>query len=205
MRASVNIERVKKEVSARLSSLDTARGEAMFNNCEFQIMSQSAVSIDFMVDNEDGGKAVEYTLFINYEADKISGFTPAKNNKPVEWDAETYAYLLQYEQELRFLDPKEKTEHKKYTRQGMINRVLNERRQRADKASYHIRWAKNIYGDHILTNEQGIRYVVFLRDFENEIGYSDSWDSKLNKLGTTKHIMYAFDQLKTKMYRQYRC
>ncbi|MDR2474441.1 MAG: DEAD/DEAH box helicase, partial [Bacteroidales bacterium] len=38
---------------------------------------------------------------------------------------------------------------------------------------------------------------VFLRDFENEIGYSDSADAKLNKLATTKHIMFAFNCLKT--------
>jgi hypothetical protein len=43
----------------------------------------------------------------------------------------------------------------------------------------------------------GRKYRVFLRDFENETGYSDSDDARLNKLGTTKHIMYAFDKLKT--------
>jgi SNF2 family DNA or RNA helicase len=73
---------------------------------------------------------------------------------------------------------------------------MNERRQKADKASYRIRWANNIYGDHILTNEQGVHYKVLLRDFEAETGYSDSWDSRLNKLGTTKHIMFAFNELK---------
>lgn len=78
----------------------------------------------------------------------------------------------------------------------MIRRVLDERRQKADKADYRIRWANNIYGDHILTNEQGIHYKVLLRDFEAETGYSDSWDAKLNKLGTTKHIMFAFNELR---------
>ncbi|MCL1874564.1 MAG: DEAD/DEAH box helicase, partial [Clostridiales bacterium] len=75
-------------------------------------------------------------------------------------------------------------------------RVLDERREKADKATYRIRWANNIYGDHILTNEQGARYKVLLRDFTTETGYSDSWDAKLNKLGTTKHIMFAFNELK---------
>jgi hypothetical protein len=37
---------------------------------------------------------------------------------------------------------------------------------------------------------------VFLRDFQNETGYSDSMYAQLNKLGTTKHIMFAFRQLK---------
>jgi hypothetical protein len=74
--------------------------------------------------------------------------------------------------------------------------VLTERRQKADKAEYRIKWAGNIYGDHILTNERGVKYKVFLRDFENETSYSDSMDAKLNKLGTTKHIMFAFRKLK---------
>ena len=48
----------------------------------------------------------------------------------------------------------------------------------------------------LLQYEQGTSYKVFLRDFEAETGYSDSWDSRLNKLGTTKHIMFAFNELK---------
>jgi hypothetical protein len=79
----------------------------------------------------------------------------------------------------------------------MINRVLEERRQKADKAEYTIQWADNIFGDHILRNEKGGSYKIFLRDFEHETGYSDSEDAKLNKLGTTKHIMFAFQQLKS--------
>lgn len=108
----------------------------------------------------------------------------------------SYACLLQVENEVQLLNPKEHLEHKKYARQGMIKRVLAERRQKADKAEYRIKWADNIYGDHILTNERGVKYKVFLRDFENETGYSDSMDAKLNKPGTTKHIMFAFRQLK---------
>jgi SNF2 family DNA or RNA helicase len=78
----------------------------------------------------------------------------------------------------------------------MIKRVMAERRQKADKASYRIKWASNIYGNHVLTNENGVKYTVFLRDFKNETGYSDSMDSRINKLGTTKHIMFAFRMLK---------
>ncbi|MDR2784683.1 MAG: DEAD/DEAH box helicase [Treponema sp.] len=90
----------------------------------------------------------------------------------------------------------EKYDQKKYSREEMIQRVLGERRQKAEKANYRIEWASNIYGDQILTTESGAKYTVFLRDFENETGYSDSEDSAYNKLGTTKHIMYAFKKLK---------
>jgi len=189
----MNLKSIKEAVLSQMPKGEIAHGEILFNNCDCQILSQSAVSIDFLINTVDDA---EYSLLINSEQGSISGLTPEVNKKAAKWDRYSYACLLQYEQELRLLDPKEKTEHKKYTRQGMINRVLNERKQKAGKASYRIRWANNVYGDHSLINEQGENYKVFLRDFEAETGYSNSWDSKLNKLGTTKHIMYAFNELK---------
>ncbi|MDR1891767.1 MAG: DEAD/DEAH box helicase [Oscillospiraceae bacterium] len=194
--SGINLELIKKEVLSRLSGEEIACGEALFNNCDCQILSQSAVSVDFLVNTSDKAEAVEYSLQIHENPDGIAGFTPKIGGKPLEWDRNSYACLLQYEQELCILNPKEKIEHKKYSRQGMIRRVLDERRQKAEKASYRIQWADNIYGDHLLFNEHNVRYKVFLRDFEAETGYSDSWDSKLNKLGTTKHIMYTFGELK---------
>jgi hypothetical protein len=44
----------------------------------------------------------------------------------------------------------EKHDHKKYSRDEMIRRVLEERRQKAEKANCRIDWASNIYGDHVL-------------------------------------------------------
>ncbi|MDR0468740.1 MAG: DEAD/DEAH box helicase [Peptococcaceae bacterium] len=192
----MTLKSIKKEVLSQLPHEEVTCGEISFNNGDCQILSQSAVSIDFLVDMANENISVEYSLLINGGQDGILGFTPTVNNKPVGWDRYSYACLLQFEQELSLLDPKEKLEHKKYTRQGMIHRVLNERKQKADKEQYRVKWANNIYGDHILTNEKGIHYKVFLRDFEAETGYSDSWDSRLNKLGTTKHIMFAFNELK---------
>lgn len=190
----MNLKSIKEELLSTLPGEEIAHGEILFNNCDCQILSQSAVSIDFLINNADENESVEYSLLIDDEQD--DRLIPTVNKKSAEWNRYSYACLLQYEQELSLLDPKEIIEHKKYTRKGMIKRVMDERKQRADKASYRIRWADNIYGDHILTNEHGTHYKVFLRDFETETGYSDSWDSRLNKLGTTKHIMYAFNELK---------
>ena len=192
----MNLKSIKEKVLPQLSSGEIAHGEILFNNCDCQILSQSAVSIDFLINTSGENESAEYSLLIDSEDDRVVGFTPETKGKPTKWDRYSYACLLQYEQELSLLDPGKKIEHKKYARQGMIKRVLDERRQKADKASYRIRWANNIYGDHILTNEHGSHYKVLLRDFEAETGYSDSWDSRLNKLGTTKHIMFAFNELK---------
>lgn len=174
-----------------LDKTEHALGEIIFNNNNCQVLSQSAVRFELIVDTQTEEGQVEYTLHL-FDDDII----PTKNDDRSGWDRYSYACLLQIENELHLLDPKEPIEHKKYTREGMIKRVMQERRQKADKANYRIKWASNIYGDHILTNENGIKYKVFLRDFENETGYSDSMDSRLNKLGTTKHIMFAFNKLK---------
>jgi SNF2 family DNA or RNA helicase len=80
----------------------------------------------------------------------------------------------------------------------MIKRGLAERREKAAKAAYKIRFADNIYGEHTLTNEKGQKFKVTLRDFENETGYIDNADLKTNKLGTTKHLMFAFDAVRSR-------
>ncbi len=180
-----------EKVLEHLSTTERSFGEVMFNNNFVQVLSQSAVRFELLVDSQSEDGQVECALQVSDE-----DIIPSKNNERSGWDQFSYACLLQVENELHLLDPKEPIEHKKYSREGMIKRVILERRQKAEKANYRIKWASNIYGDHILTNENGVKYKVFLRDFENETGYSDSMDSRLNKLGTTKHIMFAFRKLK---------
>lgn len=185
------IKQQKEKLQNTLTSNELAFGEIIFNNNDCQVLSQSAVRFELFVTAPDSKIPVECSLEV-----KEDGLLPLLNDEISAWNSISYACLLEVENELRILDPREPVEHKKYTREGMIKRVLLERRQKAEKAKYRIKWANNIYGDHILTNERGIKYKIFLRDFENETGYSDSMDSSLNKLGTTKHIMFAFQQLK---------
>jgi SNF2 family DNA or RNA helicase len=190
----------KEKLQTSLSQQERALGEIIFNNGQCQVLAQSVSRFELIVADERENEIAEYSLDIELpeeEGDEKSGaIFPHCGKEPVEWDKYAYACLLQVESEVQLLNPKEHLEHKKYTRQGMIKRVLAERRQKSDKAEYRIKWAGNIYGDHILTNERGVKYKMFLRDFENETGYSDSMDAKLNKLGTTKHIMFAFRKLK---------
>ncbi len=188
-------EIIKNQINKLREQLDKnelALGEIIFNNGACQILSQSSVMYELIVSNEITDMATEYALIIEEDGNII----PTIDKDAFGWDRNSFACLLQVESELHLLDPKEHIEHKKYKRKGMVKRVLKERQQKADKAEYRIKWATNIYGDHILTNEKSIKYKVFLRNFENETGYSDSMDSKINKLGTTKHIMYAFGKLK---------
>ncbi|MEM9340276.1 MAG: DEAD/DEAH box helicase [Bacteroidota bacterium] len=114
----------------------------------------------------------------------------------IKWDPYTIAGLLALKDSFLPQLTQKSYEHKQYTRQGMIERVLDERRKKALKEEYRFQWADNIHGDHFVFSPSGQKYKVFLRDFEKEIGYSDNPDSKINKLGTSKHIMAAFHHLK---------
>lgn len=187
----MNIQAIRKKIADNISEDELAYGAYIFNNGDCTILSQSAESIDFII-RIDGSESYKEYVFILNENDII----PECDGERMGWNRYSYACLLQYEYELSLLKPGEKSEHKKYSRQGMMKRVLDERRMKADKANYKIQWAANIHGDHLLINEKGTQYKVFLRDFKEETGYSNSVDAELNKLGTTKHIMYVFRKLK---------
>ncbi len=169
-----------------------AHGEILFNNGSCQILSQSSSLYELIISDEHSNTTIELALAIEEDGN----MTPIVDKQAIGWNKDAFACLLQVQNELHLLQPKALLEHKKYTREGMVKRVLKERLQKADKAEYRIKWADNIYGNHILTNENGVKYNIFLRDFENEKGYSDSMDAQYNKLGTTKHIMYAFRLLR---------
>ncbi len=80
-------------------------------------------------------------------------------------------------------------EGKAYTRQGMIRRVLAERKKRADSEKYVLKKASNSHGEHKLITAGGKTYKLTLRTKDN--GYCDCSDYATNKLGTCKHLMFA--------------
>lgn len=126
-----------------------------------------------------------------------NGWLCLHDKKNIDWSENSIAALFQIRDELQNIEPKIHEEGKTYTREGMIKRVLAERREKAAKAEYKITFADNIYGEHTLINEKGVKYKITLRNFENETGYIDNPDLKTNKLGTTKHLMFAFKALKS--------
>lgn len=155
-----------------------------------QMLSQSGSFFEVLV--EDGTQDQVVTLSLKDEA-----LNYALNGKPREWDSYGIAALLHTIEECERAEPHQIAEGRAYTREGMIKRVLDERREKAAKANYHITFADNLYGEHILRTDKGTKYKITLRDFENETGYIDNPDLKTNKLGTTKHLLYAFQVLKS--------
>lgn len=184
-----------KSVTARLSLLRKElngsydKGSALYDEGYCQVLSQSAGCFDVLV--EDNGE--EFEVSIEESAGELIYYLNGKINK---WDAVGIAALMQVKDALEDVRLKPALQGHVYTREGMIKRVLKERREKAEKEKYKIVFADNIYGEHILSNEKGVRYKITLRDFKYETGYIDNPDLKTNKLGTTKHIMYAFAKLK---------
>lgn len=161
--------------------------EMMIRGCgTFLFISPEVVSI--LVDDDKEEKEI----VINIEEENVY---PIYNKEVIDWDVSSLCALLCLEEKLEHIDI-DGLSGMQYTREGMIKRVMEERAKKAYKANYRIAFANNIYGEHTLTNEKGVKYKITLRDFENEIGYDDSHDLRANKLGTTKHIMYAFAKLK---------
>ncbi len=177
-------------------------GFALYNDNACTPLSQSVEYFDFDIEDVEESVAVIFECEENEEDETMLAEVFCNTDG---WNKYSYACLLQT-QELLKESSANNLEHKQYTRHGMIRRVMAERRQKAHNANYRIKWADNIYGDHILTNENGVKYSIFLRDFDNETGYSNSKDAEVNKLGTTKHIMYAFDLIKNNksLYRRLR-
>ena len=177
----------------KVNPIELFEGEKLYNGSLCISLYHSRHNFQFLINSR-------YTdHIVSLEVDEQRQIVIPTFEKEVTWNRYSIASLYQLKNDLRALIP-DKLIHKKYTREGMINRVIQERKDKAIKAKlrndYRMVWGDNVYGEHILINDKGKRYQVFLRDFDRELGYSDSEDSKYNKLGTTKHIMYAFNQMK---------
>ncbi len=174
-----------------ISDVTVRQAQSIYINGQCQLLTQSQAKFEFTVNDE----VKDYDVDIYIDDDEISVQT---NKKDLGWNRVAIASLMQLSDDLSRFETAPKTEGKKYTREGMIKRVMDERREKANSAKYRIEFADNIYGEHILTNEKGVKYRITLRDFENETGYIDCMDLRTNKLGTTKHIMFAFKELKSR-------
>ncbi len=186
-------EAVIEELRATLPSDIQSEAKQLLESDSCQVLSQSPVAFTFLCQNRPVEILIHSALEDDerLDADVVAGISPGYG----QWDAPAFACLQSMQLVLQ-MEPSKYFEHKRYTREGMIHRVLDERLQKTLHANYRIHWADNIFGDHTLINENGVKYKIFLRDFKNETGYSNSKDSEVNKLGTTKHIMYAFHALK---------
>lgn len=174
-----------------------AKGVRFYEQSSCQVLTHSQKYWDILVSafDDDESEETDTEVRINFSEEQIF---PSQKAKVTDWSPVAVAALKEVEFILKNEALESRSAGKVYTREGMMKRVLDERREKAARSGYKIKFADNIYGEHILTNEKGVKFAVTLRDFENETGYIDNMDLRTNKLGTTKHIMFAFDAIRAK-------
>ena len=174
----------------KVSNLVYRKGSSLYMNGQSQMLTQSKQLFEFSVDDE----------FDDYKVSvSINGIIESKCNcKSKDLCQHKIASLMQLHEELSRGSSEPKTVGKEYTQEGMIKRVIREREEKAKKAEYKIEQSDNIYGEHILFNEKGVEYKLTFYNFKKEHGHCSCPDYATNKLGTCKHLMYAFKYFKLK-------
>ncbi len=177
------IKSIEEKGTLSLSEIKKAR--YIFGEGAHTILSQGKEKITVLIENGED-RTIQIAV-----AGEDRKYLKTDDNL-TEWDAHGLTALYVIED---IFKGQTLSEGIKYTRKGMIKRVMEERYEKAKKAEYKIQLAHNLHGEHTLINEKGKAYKITLRDFKNKTGYINNIDWRTNKLGTTKHIMFLFDYL----------
>ncbi len=174
-----------------VSDLTLRQANMLYINGLCQLLTVAQNQFDFSVDDEFN----DFRVRLLIDRDNIKTSCNCKS-------AESYCHhsiagLMELTDYLRRDESRPSQTGKAYTRDGMIKRVLAERRDKAQKADYSIEFAENPYGEHELINEKHVRYKLTFREIEKEYGYCSCPDYRTNKLGTCKHLMFAFNKYKS--------
>lgn len=164
------------------------KGLALYESGGVQLLSRGDLFYEMAV--EDRYKDFKVSFDFN---EKLAGDCSCKSK---DWCSHRIASLMEIKEIIDYPLDDHPEEGKSYSREGMIERVLNERKLKAKKANYSLHYSDNVYGEHLLTNERDIQYKITFRDFEKEEGYCSCHDYRKNKLGTCKHLLFAFSDFK---------
>lgn len=163
------------------------QGHSLYLNGQCTQLSASENKFEFSVNDKYGDYLVKIDI-----GDTLQTTCTCKTDNVCRHRA---AALMQFHELIKLDEDHMPPAGIKYTRSGMIKRVVEERKLKAAKAPYTIQYADNMYGEHLLTNERGIQYKLTFRDIERKHGYCSCPDYKTNKLGTCKHLIFAFEHL----------
>jgi len=141
------VESIKNKIkqlrdSKEISDVIFRQAQSIYINGLCQLLTQSKNKFEFTVSDE----AKDYDVDIHISNDEIFAEI---NKKDKGWNPLAIASLMQLSDDLSRLETVPKTEGKKYTREGMIKRVMDERREKANTAKYCIEFADNIFGEHL--------------------------------------------------------
>jgi len=168
-----------------LSSKVLRKGNLLYLNGQTMLLSRSKHTFEFDVDDDFADYSVQITVTDSVVEHKCSCKAPDVCEHVI-------ASLLHLHDDVIKDHRPIAVEGKAYSKKGMIKRVIAEREQKADKAEYKIKYASNPFGPHVLLNEKSQEYNITIRDFNKKIGHCTCPDYQNNKLGTCKHLIFAF-------------
>lgn len=170
------------------------QGEKLYQSGRVRILSEGKEYYEVELEDTFNDFLVSY----HFE-EKLSGECSCN---ALDWCSHRVAGLLQVKEGLEASKSHTNEEGKAYTREGMIKRVLAERTDRSTKEQYKLVLADNIHGEHKLINSKGIIYKITLRNFKSKVGYCTCSDFATNKLGTCKHLIFAFRAIESTKQKQ---
>ncbi len=177
-----------ESLSATISGgLPYRRGHSLYLNGQCKKLNESERHFEFSIDDKHG----DFFVIVDID-EKVASSCTCKSQQLCRHQIASY---LQLRDLLNADHPDIPAPGIKYSREGMIKRVTDERRAKAKTAKYSIELADNIYGEHLLTNEKGRHYHITFRDLKRKHGYCSCPDYRTNKLGTCKHLIFAFDKI----------
>ncbi|RLD39114.1 MAG: hypothetical protein DRI74_01780 [Bacteroidetes bacterium] len=176
-------------ISKSISRLAYQAGNTLYLNNQCVLQSREGEHFAYIVEDnyqdfntdiyfDDNEKKIELQCNCNAE-----GFCSHK-----------VSALMQLHEDLSQETNSELKEGMKYTRDGMIKRVMAEREKKAKTEKFQLDFADNIYGEHLITNQRNKTYKLTFYDFDEKTGYCSCPDYHTNKLGSCKHLIYAFDE-----------
>jgi SNF2 family DNA or RNA helicase len=178
------INEIQKD--STVSDLVIRRANKLYQNGQCQMLTHGQNQYRFSIDDE----YKDFTLTITFSENDIT--TKCNCNARSHNCQHAIVGLLELKDFFKRHTHSVSQPGKQYTREGMIQRVLAERKEKALREKFKIQFADNIYGEHEVVNEKGIRYYVTFRDLEKQQGYCCCPDFQTNKLGICKHLMAAF-------------
>ena len=185
MIAQIKAKLKEIQLDPEVSVLAFRQGQSLYLNGQCQLLTQAGETFEFAIDDEYD----DFIVTLHVADDKLVCLTQKAQPAPIH---HTVACLSQLAEEMERVEAQPNPIGKAYTREGMIRRVMQERESKALKAEYRVAFADNPYGEHVLINEKEQQYKITFRDMEKETGYCSCMDYRTNKLGTCKHLMFAF-------------
>ncbi len=183
-------------ISRNLSRLSYQAGNALYMNNQCVLQSREGAHFAYTV--EDNYQDFQTDVFFDSAENKIELHC---NCNAEAFCSHKVSALFQLHEDLSQELADEPKKGMKYTREGMIKRVMAERETKAKTEKYQLDLADNMYGEHVITNQQNRSYILTFYNFENKQGYCSCPDHQTNKLGTCKHLIYAFDEF-TKLHQK---